>query len=115
MILSLSGELVRKEIKSWSRTSPRAASGPNASHSTNELNMNNVQQWSGRFVAAYLDDGGAIYSAWLRTDGDILQMMGSAAQHNEAIPQKPWGPNRENSQPETIVNSAVVPPIATVP
>jgi hypothetical protein len=51
--------------------------------------MNNVQRWSARFVAAYLDDGGAVYPAQLRTDDRILQMMGSAAQHNEAISQKP--------------------------
>lgn len=61
------------------------------------------------------DDGGAIYPARLRTGDRILQMIGSAAQDRKAIPQKPWGPNRENSPPETIVNSAVVPPIATVP
>jgi hypothetical protein len=42
-------------------------------------------------------------------------MMGSAAQHSEAIAQNPEGPKREKSQPDTIVNSAVVPPIATVP
>jgi hypothetical protein len=76
--------------------------------------MNNVQQWSGRFVAAYLNSG-ANYSALLRSDDRKLQMMGSAAQHREAIPQNPEAPKREKSQPDTTVNSAVVPPIATVP
>jgi hypothetical protein len=42
-------------------------------------------------------------------------MIGSAAQQSEAIPQNPEAPKRENSQPDTTVNRAVVPPIATVP
>src|ERR1700730_6235124 len=44
-----------------------------------------------------------------------LQMTGSAAQHRKAIPQNPAGPKRPKSQPETMVNSAVAPPIPTVP
>jgi hypothetical protein len=44
-----------------------------------------------------------------------LQMTGSAAQHRKAIPQNPAGPKRAKSQPETMVNSAVAPPIPTVP
>src|SRR6476660_52251 len=44
-----------------------------------------------------------------------LQMMGNAKQHSKAIPQNPAGPKRENSQPESMVVSAVAPPIPTVP
>ena len=49
------------------------------------------------------------------SDNCKLQMMGSSAQHRKAIPQKPAGPRRANSQPDTMVNNAVVPPIPTVP
>ena len=49
------------------------------------------------------------------SDNCKLQMMGSAAQLRKAIPQKPAGPRRANSQPDTMVNNAVVPPIPTVP
>jgi hypothetical protein len=48
------------------------------------------------------------------SDNCKLQMTGSAAQHRKAIPQKPAGPRRANSQPDTMVNNAV-PPIPTVP
>ena len=51
--------------------------------------MNNIQQLSGRFVAACLDQGEGICSALLRSDDRKLQMIGSAEQHNKAIPQKP--------------------------
>jgi hypothetical protein len=44
-----------------------------------------------------------------------LQMMGSAAQHSKAIAQNPAGPKCANSQPESMVKSAVAPPIPTVP
>src|SRR6516225_5960203 len=49
------------------------------------------------------------------SDNCKLQMMGSAAQHRKAITQKPAGPRRANSQPDTMINNAVVPPIPTVP
>ena len=44
-----------------------------------------------------------------------LQMTGNAKQHSKAIPQNPAGPNCANSQPESMVDSAVAPPIPTVP
>jgi hypothetical protein len=42
-------------------------------------------------------------------------MTGSAAALRNAIAQNPAGPKRAKSQPETMVNSAVAPPIPTVP
>jgi hypothetical protein len=44
-----------------------------------------------------------------------LQMIGNATEHSKAIPQNPAGPKRANSQPESMVASAVAPPIPTVP
>jgi hypothetical protein len=37
-----------------------------------------------------------------------LQMMGNAAQHSKAIPQNPVGPQRANSQPESMLDSAII-------
>ena len=44
-----------------------------------------------------------------------LQITGSAAQDSKAIPQKPAAPKWAKSQPATMVNSAVAPPIPIVP